>query len=48
MRGNEQRQDAVFSDVSLEQPVPTACFLEAMLTMVSQPLGEQSAESDGL
>src|SRR5271165_7171847 len=48
MRGNEQRQDAVFSYVSLEQRVPTDHPLRAIRKMVDRALGELSAHFDGL
>jgi transposase len=48
MRGNEERQDAVFSYVSLEQRVPSDHPLRAIRKMVDQALGELSAHLDGL
>jgi transposase len=48
MRGNEQRQDAVFSYVSLEQRVPGDHPLRAIRKMVDQALDELSAHFDSL
>lgn len=48
MRGNEQRQDAVFSYVSLEQRVPSDHPLRTIRKMVDQALGELSEHFDGL
>jgi transposase len=48
MRGNEERQDAVFSYVSLEQRVPTDHPLRVIRKMVDQALGELSRHLDGL
>jgi transposase len=48
MRGNEQRQDAVFSDVSLEQRVPSDHPLRAIRRMVDQAWGELSEHFDSL
>ena len=48
MRGNEQRQDAVFSYVSLEQRVPSDHPLRTIRKMVDQALGKRSEHFDGL
>src|SRR5271167_4989041 len=48
MRGNEQRQDAVFRYVSLEQRVPSDHPLRTIRKMVDQALGELSEHFDGL
>src|SRR5258708_16949642 len=48
MRGNEQRQDAVFSYVSLEQRVPAEHPLRAIRQMVDVALKELSSRFDGL
>jgi len=48
MRGNEQRQDAVFSYVSLEQRVPSDHPLRAIRRMVDEALSEVTGHIDGL
>jgi transposase len=48
MRGNEQRQDVVFSYVSLEQRVPSDHPLRTIRKMVDQALGELSGHFDRL
>src|SRR5271168_2317690 len=48
MRGNEQRQGAVFSYVSLEQRVPSDHPLRTIRKMVDQALVKLSEHFDGL
>ena len=48
MRGNEERQDAVFSYVSLEQRVPSDHPLRGIRKMVDVALGELSGHLDSL
>jgi hypothetical protein len=48
MRGNEERQDAVFSYVSLEQRVPADHPLRRIRSMVDEGLKELSPQLEGL